>query len=97
MEVSLILPLGYNVPEKIKHSSPEILAALFDCMEIVLNSFSIRLDSDFAIQKLNERHEHELIVIKDHFVQRLNEQKKKKIRQKRRSCVYQYTTKHQDT
>ena len=76
MEVSLTLPLGYNVPEIIQQSPPEVLAALLDCMEVVLNSFSVRLDSDVAIEKLKARHEHELVTMKDHFVQRLHEQKK---------------------
>ena len=58
MEVSLTLPLGYNVPEIIQQSSSEVLAALLDCMEVVLNSFSVRLDSDVAIEKLKARHEH---------------------------------------
>ena len=71
MEVSLTLPLGYNVPDIIQQSPPEVLAALLDCMEVVLNSFSVRLDSDVAIEKLKARHEHELITMKDHFVQRL--------------------------
>jgi len=76
MEVSLTLPLGYNVPDIIQQSPPEVLAALLDCTEVVLNSFSVRLDSDVAIEKLKARHEHELVTMKDHFVQRLHEQKK---------------------
>ena len=75
MEVSLTLPLGYSVPEIIQQAPPDVLAALLDCMEVVLNSFGVRLDTDSAIEKLKARHEHELITLKNHFVQRLSEQK----------------------